>query len=136
MGLGCAGGPGLASLIFSGVGFEKTFYVFGAICLVNLIMDIYLLPSYLNLSPSKQQKKEMKTEISNQKRENLMKQQENQDTRKVTNWFLFSNINVVCTYMMMFLGCLNVNFWLGGYLANHLANLGMKEEYFGYICSI
>lgn len=37
---------------------------------------------------------------------------------------------------MMFLGQFNVNFWVGGYLATHMANLGMKKEYFGYIITI
>lgn len=44
MGIGCAGGPGLASFIFSKVGYEKTFYIFATFQMVNVVVDFFFLP--------------------------------------------------------------------------------------------
>lgn len=66
----------------------------------------------------------------------LLKQVENNDLRKVSKLTLITDINVVCTLLTIFLGQFNQNFWLGGYMAIHMFNIGLEKESFGYMVTL
>lgn len=47
-GLGLMAGPVLGSLIYSAVGYRDTFFIFGGILVIGLLLCILLIPQELN----------------------------------------------------------------------------------------
>lgn len=63
IGVGQAIGPFLGNGINKALKFTNTMYFFAALCVINIILDIILLPSFLNIKISSEEKEEMKEEI-------------------------------------------------------------------------
>lgn len=84
IGVGLAIGPAFGNVINSHLKFTKTLYVFAGLCLGAIIIDVILLPSFLNKRVSVEEKEEMKEEIESQKPKD--------DNRKVTWMTLLSNV--------------------------------------------
>lgn len=133
IGIGLACGPALGSLVFDALQFEYTLYLFGAICLVACIADILLLPSFLNKGVSEEAKSEIASEMRSISRQDLIAVYESKDKR-VVNWMtILTNTSVMCTLLCVLMGCVNMQFWVGGYMSIHMGELGMEQKLFGYI---
>lgn len=50
------------------------------------------------------------------------------------NWLVYlTDVPSVCALISEIMTEINMTFWIGGYMTNHLATLGMDENAFGYL---
>lgn len=120
MGLGLMIGPVLGSLIYSSLGYRDTFFVFGGILIVGLVLCIILIPNNVNFK---------KNNLDEDNQEDGKKQKE------ITFKLFYTNTRVMIAFFSSILSMILMLFF-DSILTLRLEDLGVPDSDCGYIFAV
>lgn len=96
-------------------------YVNAGMCVVAIVADIFLLPSFLNFKISDEDIKDIEDEITAKEELKKSTNQLSLEPAKEMTWkVLLTDVPSMCSLIAETMAQINLSFWIGGYMSTFM----------------